>query len=134
MEIELPENKLSCDRMLPLHAPSLPWDFKLPCQNACPISALQGLHHFSHQHIFLREKYLSLFKERAGPSKTQFDYCFVRRNQTKFLKDIKILPREECITKHQSLVFDFKIRIVKVTRRNFLARRKIWKPHKDCKE
>ena len=28
---------------------------------------------------------------KAGPSKTRVDYCLVRRNQRKFLKDIEVL-------------------------------------------
>ena len=62
----------------------------------------------------------ALFKKRAShlatcescPSKTQVD-CLVRRNQRKFFKDIKVLPSEEFITQHNSLVYGFNIRKVK---------------------
>ena len=55
---------------------------------------------------------LRTFKKRAsqlvtyksGPSKTQLDYSLTGRNQRKLLKDIKVLPREECITQHKPLV------------------------------
>ena len=59
-----------------------------------------------------------LFKKKAThvvtyvsfPSKGQVDYCLVRRNQRKFLKDRKALPSEECVSKHRPLVCDFRIR------------------------
>ena len=43
------------------------------------------------------------------------------------MKEIKILASEECIIQHKPLVYDFKIRKVKDTRRNVVSRRKIWK-------
>ena len=60
-----------------------------------------------------------------GPSKTQVDYCFVRRKQRNFFKDIKPLPSEGHITHHMSLECYFKIRKVKDTRRKFVPRGKI---------
>ena len=41
-----------------------------------------------------------LITYESGPSKTEVDYYFAWRNKRKFLKDIKILPIEECITEH----------------------------------
>ena len=49
----------------------------------------------------------------------------LRRKQTKLVKLIKILPSEECITQHKTLIYEFKIRKVKSTRR------KIRKLHED---
>ena len=51
----------------------------------------------------------AIFKKKAshiinfepGPSKTRVNYGLVKRNQTKFLKDTKVLPRKECITYHK---------------------------------
>ena len=42
--------------------------------------------------------------------KTQLDYCFVRRYQGKFLKDVKMLPSEECFIQPDQSVCDFKMR------------------------
>ena len=47
----------------------------------------------------------TLFKKAAShvisyesrASNTQVKYCLVRRNQRKFLEDIKILPSEKCV-------------------------------------
>lgn len=52
------------------------------------------------------------FKKRAshlvtyhcGLLKTQGDYWLVRRDQRKFVKDVKVLLSEECITQHIPLV------------------------------
>ena len=82
---------------------------------------------------------ITLFKNRAsqpdthefGLSKTQVDYCLLRRNQWKLLKDRKVLPIEESITQHKPFVCDFKIREVKDTRRKIVPRGKIWKLHED---
>ena len=69
----------------------------------------------------------------SGPSKTQFDYCLLRRNQRKFLKDIKVLPKAECpksylsLTQHKPLILDFKIGKVNDSNRKFVSRRNIWK-------
>ena len=74
----------------------------------------------------LSKKTASLFViYESSPSKTQVDYRLVWRSQRSFLKDVKILPSKECITKHKPLLYDFKIRKVKGTKRNFLPKRKI---------
>ena len=72
----------------------------------------------------------TLFKKRvshlvtyeSGISKTQVDYCLVRRNQQKFLKEISLT-----ITQHKPLVCDFNKRKLKDTRKKFVPRRKIRK-------
>ena len=46
----------------------------------------------------------ALFKKRGkslSHLKTQVDYCLVRRNQRKFLEDIKVLTSAECITQYK---------------------------------
>ena len=37
----------------------------------------------------------------SGPSKTEVDYCLVKRNRRKFWKGVKVLPSEEFITQHE---------------------------------
>ena len=41
---------------------------------------------------------------------TQLDYCLVRREQINFLKDVKFLPNQKCITKLEQSVCGFKMR------------------------
>ena len=74
-----------------------------------------------------RKKTSNLLACEPGPSKTQVDYCLIRRNQRKFLKDIKVLSSEEYITQHNPLICDFKIRKVKDTRRKFVPKKRIQK-------
>ena len=79
----------------------------------------------------IKEKPSHLLTYESGPSKTLIDYCIVRRNERKFLKDIKALPSEEFITQYKPLACDFMIRNIKDTSRNNAPRRKIWKLHED---
>ena len=50
----------------------------------------------------------SLVTFDSGPSKTHQYYCLVRRNRSKFLKEV--LPSEECIDQREPPVCDFKFR------------------------
>ena len=74
-----------------------------------------------------------VFTYESDPLKSQVGYCLVRRNQWKFLKDIKVLPREpkeECITRLTPLLRVFKMRKVN-TKRRFALTRNILKLHED---
>ena len=44
------------------------------------------------------------YTDEFGPLKIQIDYCLAWRNQQKPLKDIEVLPSEECITQHKPCV------------------------------
>ena len=55
----------------------------------------------------------------SGLSKTQVDYCLIRRGQSNFLKDTEVLQ-------HVPLVCNFKTK-VKDTRTKSLPWREIWK-------
>ena len=70
-----------------------------------------------------RASYLVILQ--SDPSKTRFNYNLVRRKQRKFLKDINVLPSEDCITQHRPLVFDLNIRKVKDTREMLVPGRKM---------
>ena len=43
------------------------------------------------------------------------------------MRDMKVLPNEECIPQHKLLLFDFRIRKVNDSKRKTMRRRKIWK-------
>ena len=76
-----------------------------------------------------RDSHLVTYKSgsESGSAKTQVDYCLVRKGQRKLLKDIKVVPSEECITQHKPVICNLKIKKVKSNRRRFVPRRKIWK-------
>ena len=60
------------------------------------------------------------YESRA--SNTQVKYCLVRRNQRKFLEDLK-----SYLVRSVWLPLGFKIRKVKDTRRKFVPRKNMWK-------
>lgn len=66
----------------------------------------------------------NLVTYESGPKRTHV-YCLVNRDLWKIVKDIKILPREERITHHWPLPYDFEIKKVKDTREKFAAMRKV---------
>ena len=59
----------------------------------------------------------------SASSRTQVDYCLVKRSQMTFLKDIKVLPSEECINQDKPLLCDLK-QIIKIKQEKFETRRK----------
>ena len=63
------------------------------------------------------ESYLVIYE--YGPLKIQGDNCLVWRGQRN-LRDIKAISSKYCLTQHKPLVFDFRIRTVKVTKRKLL--------------
>ena len=81
---------------------------------------------------FFQKRDTHLVTYESGLSKTQIDYCLVRRTQRKLLKDVKVVPGEECITQHKPLVCDFKIKAKKSIKRKFVPRRKVWKLQDDA--
>ena len=53
----------------------------------------------------LQEEGNHIVTYQSGPSKTE-NYCLVRNDQRKFVKDIKALPSEEFITRQNPLICD----------------------------
>ena len=53
------------------------------------------------------------------PSKTQAYHCLVRKDQSKFGKDMKFLPSKVCITQHKPFSRNFEIRKLKDTMRKY---------------
>ena len=77
----------------------------------------------------------TLFKKRdshlityvSGDHKTQVDYVLFRSGLRKLLKDVKVIPNEECLPQHRLLVCTFKISIPPKPKRKFTARLRTWK-------
>ena len=65
------------------------------------------------------------------PKKFQEDYCLIRINQGKSVKDIKFLPIKESVLYHKPLVSQFKKRKLEDTRIKLLPRRKIQNLHEE---
>ena len=49
---------------------------------------------------------------------SQVDYILLQCNKFLLIKDIKIIPGEECITQHHLLICDLKLKISKNTEKN----------------
>ena len=69
----------------------------------------------------------SLFKKRkshlvtylAGGAQTQIDYILTRLKDRKLLKDVKVVPSEECVSQHRLLICSTVIRFPKKAEKVF---------------
>ena len=55
---------------------------------------------------FFNKSASHLIAYQSGPCKTQVKYFLERKDQRKLVKDVSILPSEDCITQHKPLVYD----------------------------
>ena len=58
---------------------------------------------------------------------SQVDYILLQCNKFLLIKDIKIIPGEECITQHHLLICDLKLKISKNTEKKFAPKLRAWK-------
>ena len=49
------------------------------------------------------------------------------KSQRKLLKDIKVVPSEDCTAQHKPVICNLKIKKVKSTMTRFVSRTKVWK-------
>jgi hypothetical protein len=64
----------------------------------------------------------------SGGVKTVVDYVLVRRNELCAVKDVKVIPSEECFPQHKLLVCVMKLRsCVKEKKKTFVSKRRVWK-------
>ena len=56
-----------------------------------------------------------LISYQSGGCSSQVDYNLLQRNRFHLVKDIKVIPSEECITQHRLLICDLKLKISKNT-------------------
>ena len=77
----------------------------------------------------------TLFKKRdshlityaSGGHTTQVDYILFPRRLRKLIRDVKVIPGEECLTQHRLLVCDLKIAALPKAKRKFAPRLRLWK-------
>lgn len=62
-----------------------------------------------------------------GPSRKHISHILVNKYQTKFVKDIKVLPSKECIIQCESFLCNFMVKGANNTSRKVEHTRKIWK-------
>ena len=72
-----------------------------------------------------RERHLVTYQ--SDEYQSQIDYILVKQQNIKLVRDIKVIPNEECVTQENLLVSD--VRIVKSKDRSkiFLPKRRVWK-------
>ena len=58
----------------------------------------------------------------SGDHETQVDYILFRKGLRKYIRDVKVIPGEECLTQHRLLVCIFKIAAVPRVKRKFTPR------------
>ena len=63
----------------------------------------------------------------SGENKSQIDYILVKRSFLKYVRDVKIIRNEECVTQHKLLVADITIIGRSPKPRTVPPRRKVWK-------
>ncbi|KAK4305368.1 hypothetical protein Pmani_022730 [Petrolisthes manimaculis] len=62
----------------------------------------------------------------SGGTSSQIDYFLVSRKDWKFVRDVKVIPGEECISQHKLLVCDMSIRRDPVRKKVYMPKRKVW--------
>ena len=72
-----------------------------------------------------KDNHLSTYQ--SGGCSSQVDYILLQCNKFHLLKDIKVIPGDECITQHRLLICDLKLKISKNTGKKFVPKLRTWK-------
>ena len=72
-----------------------------------------------------RDSHLVTFA--SGTHETQVDYILFRRSLRKLIKDVKVIPGEECLLQHRLLVCVFRVTSLPKPKRRFTPRLRTWK-------
>ena len=68
-----------------------------------------------------------LITYQSGGCSSQVDYILFKKRDFKLVKDVKVIPGEECAAQHRILVCDLKVMFSKPTKQSFVPRRQVWK-------
>ena len=63
-----------------------------------------------------------LITYQSGGCSGQVDYILLQWNKFHLVKDIKVIPGEECITQHRLLIGNLKLKISKNTNKKFVPK------------
>jgi len=63
----------------------------------------------------------------AGAVESTVDYIIVRQEEKAKVQNVKVIPNEECVPKHKSLVMDMQYSTRKRRRKKFEPRVRVWK-------
>ena len=76
---------------------------------------------------FFKKDENKLVTYSSGGRKSMIDYIMVKRQDRAKVKDVKVLPSEECVQQHRLLVVDLALRSRRAPRKKHVPRLKIWK-------
>ncbi|XP_065318928.1 craniofacial development protein 2-like [Gordionus sp. m RMFG-2023] len=62
---------------------------------------------------------------KSGSTKSAVDYLLLRRCDRYIVKNVKVIPGEECINQHRLVVGDLTLKGARVTKRKFVSRLKV---------
>jgi len=63
----------------------------------------------------------------AGSAKSTVDYIMVRQGDKVKVRNVKVIPNEECMPKHKLLVMDMRFNTTKGRHKKFEPRVRVWK-------
>ena len=76
---------------------------------------------------FFEKRNSHLITYQSGPSSTQIDFILLRKQHLKLVKDIKVIPNEECVPQHKLVTCDVCLKISKYPHKPFIPRSRKWK-------
>ena len=76
--------------------------------------------------FFMKQEY-QLVTYAAGSVKSTVDYIIVRQEDKAKVRNVKVIPNEECVPKHKLLVMDMQFSSRKRRRKKFEPRVRVWK-------
>ena len=72
-----------------------------------------------------RKSHLVTF--HSGNNQSQIDYILVRKQDFRYVRDVKVIPGEECALQHKLLTCDLKLTFKNPTPKPFVLKRRVWK-------
>ena len=69
---------------------------------------------------YFKKRQSHLITYESGPHSTQISYILSRKEHLKMVKDVKVIPGEECMTQHKLLVGSINLHPSKTTERPFV--------------
>ena len=76
-------------------------------------------------HFTKKENHLMTYN--SGPYQSQVDYVLTRKQHLSMVRDVKVIPGEECIAQHHLLVCSLKLHQSAIPPRLYIPKRRVWK-------
>jgi len=76
--------------------------------------------------LFMKQEF-QMVTYAAGPVKSTVDYVIVQQEDNAKVRNVKVIPNEQCVPKHKLLVMDMRFNTTKRWRKKFELRVHVWK-------